>query len=389
MSEVSQSVEVIQEELERLRRRVEELEDEARSRALDLAKREEWERFQEAILETTGALISVLDTDHKFIFWSRGAEALTGYDRSEVLGGKGVLQTIYPDESYRQKVADFRNKVIAGEAMDDLQLDVVTKDGRPIGTDQWKAAGERVAALVVQTLRPILLAGADAPQPWASGLGVPIEWRGNFLGVLTLLANSEGHFEERHFETAQMFSTQAAVAIANARLYEEVHSLATSDELTGVLNRRALLSMGPREFERARRMQRPLTILFVDLDGLKGINDSFSHEVGDRILQEVTQRIRKSIRAVDVLARIGGDEFVVMLVETSIDGATDVAERLRQAVEAIRISTDRGLAGVTVSIGLAGASPAVDNLEALIRRADQAMYAAKQGGRNRIIVLES
>jgi len=224
---------------------------------------------------------------------------------------------------------------------------------------------------------------------WRRALGAPIRWRGEFLGVLGVRSSRETPFSESDTELLDLLATQAAVALTNARLSSEIERIAVVDELTGVFNRRGLLTLGAREVERSRRLGRPLAMLFADLDHFKALNDDYSHEVGDKALREVSRRIHSSMRKIDMVARYGGEEFVVLLVETDLGPAVEVAERVRQVVEATNLATDRGPAHVTVSIGVTAGGSKTPDLEVLIRRADEAMYAAKQAGRNRVVALAS
>ncbi len=207
--------------------------------------------------------------------------------------------------------------------------------------------------------------------------------------MLQLLSGREGSFSESDSAALDLFAAQAAVSIVNSRLSAEIEQLAVVDELTGVFNRRGLVILGGREVERARRLGCPLAVLFVDLDHFKSLNDEYSHEVGDRALREVGRRIQDSMRRIDTVARYGGEEFVVLLAETELGSAVEVGERVRQVVEATNLATERGPAHLTVSIGVTAQGPKTVSLEGLIRRADEAMYAAKQAGRNRVVALEN
>jgi diguanylate cyclase (GGDEF)-like protein/PAS domain S-box-containing protein len=225
--------------------------------------------------------------------------------------------------------------------------------------------------------------------PWRRALGAPIRSRGDFLGALGVFSGRGKGFSGSEAQLLGLLAGQAALAIINARLASELEQLAVIDELTGVFNRRGLLTLGTREVERARRLGRPLAMLFVDLDHFKALNDAYSHEVGDKALREVSRTIHDRMRKIDMVARYGGEEFVVLLVETELASAVHVAERVRQAVEATSLLTERGPARVTVSVGVTARGPEASDLETLIHRADKAMYAAKQAGRNRVVALET
>jgi diguanylate cyclase (GGDEF)-like protein/PAS domain S-box-containing protein len=247
--------------------------------------------------------------------------------------------------------------------------------------------GEGLAGRVWETGQAVHIDGAGPADRCA--LGAPIRWRDEFLGVLGSHAGPGACFSTSEAGLLDLLAGQAAVTIVNSRLSAEIERLAVVDELTGVFNRRGLVILGAREIERARRLGRPLAALFADLDHFKSLNDDYSHEVGDQALREISRRIHGSMRRIDTVARYGGEEFVILLAETELDPAVEVAERVRQIVEATKLATGRGTTHLTVSVGVAAHGPETLDLEALIRRADEAMYAAKQAGRNRVVALAS
>jgi len=170
------------------------------------------------------------------------------------------------------------------------------------------------------------------------------------------------------------------------KLYGELERRSTHDGLTGVLNRAAFDERLVAEFTGADRFHRPLSLLMVDIDFFKRVNDTRGHQAGDDVLQAVAKLLGESIREGDMLTRYGGEEFAVILPETDVDSAVVLAERLRQAVENTPIVS--GLSeeiSLTVSIGCASRSPLIAKPEDLIRTADSALYAAKGSGRNRVI----
>ncbi len=165
----------------------------------------------------------------------------------------------------------------------------------------------------------------------------------------------------------------------------ELLVLATTDSLTGVLNRRALYEQGEREVMRARRYDIPLSVLMLDIDHFKRINDTWGHLVGDRVLRQMAQVMKATLRETDLVGRIGGEEFVAILPETTLEGATDTSERVRKAIEAQPIATDEGPVAYTASIGVTEFRESDPSLEEALKRADEALYKAKSSGRNRVI----
>jgi len=168
------------------------------------------------------------------------------------------------------------------------------------------------------------------------------------------------------------------------RLEENLRALASTDALTGVPNRRTFEAAGRREMERARRYAKPFTVIALDTDFFKKVNDNYGHDIGDAVLKDVAKVCTTQLRGTDVFARLGGEEFCALLPETDIKPALGLAERLRQAIALQPIFTPKGPLVVTVSLGLAEYAPQDTALDHVLKRADEALYAAKRGGRNRV-----
>jgi diguanylate cyclase (GGDEF)-like protein len=168
------------------------------------------------------------------------------------------------------------------------------------------------------------------------------------------------------------------------RAYGHVKRQAETDELTGVLNMRAFASMAERVSHQAERYARPFSLLMIDSDSLKEVNDAHGHEAGNRLLRQVVECIQSQLRQTDLAARYGGDEFVVLLPETTCSGAVGVAERIRRKVEATPLITREKQMTATVSIGIACYPNHGVDFESVLEKADQAMYASKSGGKNRV-----
>jgi diguanylate cyclase (GGDEF)-like protein len=178
----------------------------------------------------------------------------------------------------------------------------------------------------------------------------------------------------------QELTRQAALdALAIARA--EIERQATVDGLTGLLNRRALLDAGRCEFKRARRYGHEMSVLVLDLDFFKNVNESLGHEAGDQVLRDIAQCCKRCIRDADVIGRVGGEEFVVVLIQADSRHALDVGERIRQSVQ----STDGGIgAMMTASVGAAQMVAADESFDALLGRADAALLSARERGRNQV-----
>jgi diguanylate cyclase (GGDEF)-like protein len=166
---------------------------------------------------------------------------------------------------------------------------------------------------------------------------------------------------------------------------DKIKQVSDTDELTGIYNMRAFSSMLQRAFRQAVRYGHALSVVMIDSDNLKQINDTYGHESGNRLLQHLVRCIREQLRGSDVMARFGGDEFIVLLPETSNKGALELAERIRKAVEISRFDVRSGDTNITVSIGVASYPEDGGNFDIILDKADKAMYRAKQRGRNRVI----
>ncbi|MGA0114688.1 MAG: GGDEF domain-containing protein [Burkholderiales bacterium] len=176
-----------------------------------------------------------------------------------------------------------------------------------------------------------------------------------------------------------MFSADIRFGLNKARL------LAETDELTGLYNMRGFTIMVDRLFAQAVRYNRPASMLMIDSDNLKTVNDEYGHEAGNRLLKLVAKCIAAELRHTDVLARYGGDEFVVLLPETAADRAIEVAQRIRQAISTTTLDFEGRHIETSVSIGLACYPEDGRSIDAIQARADRAMYQAKKQGRNRVI----
>ncbi len=167
------------------------------------------------------------------------------------------------------------------------------------------------------------------------------------------------------------------------RAYGHMKVLSETDDLTGVLNMRAFMALAEHVARQAERYARPFSVLMIDSDSLKSVNDTLGHEAGNRLLRITVQCIQGQLRQTDQVARYGGDEFVVLLPETPCSGAVGVAERIRKSVESAPLATRERKIAVTVSIGVACYPNNGTDLETVLEKADQAMYASKTGGKNR------
>lgn len=226
---------------------------------------------------------------------------------------------------------------------------------------------------------------ASRPLEGQGWLAVPLR---SFDGGAGLVALERAEsFSAAEVELTQSFAGYASLALENARLFSHVQRLATTDELTGLSNRRHFFAQAEDEFRRADRLGHELSVLMFDVDHFKKFNDKYGHATGDQVLSTTAARCRRALRGIDVLGRYGGEEFAVVLVGTGRESGLATAERLRRAMADCPFETAQGDLAVTISLGLATRKPG-EALELALERADQALYAAKAAGRNRVEAAE-
>jgi two-component system cell cycle response regulator len=214
----------------------------------------------------------------------------------------------------------------------------------------------------------------------------PIHFGEQTLGYFALAPCAPAHAKDPVL--ARTIAQELGGALRMASLVEESRRMATTDSLTGLLNRRALLELASQELRRATRYHDALAVILLDIDHFKHINDDRGHASGDAVLAAVARLLGSAVRSCDIIARWGGEEFVVTLPSTSLAGARDLAERLRKTLESANIlDTDGDRVPVTASFGVAALGKD-DTLEQLVDRADRAMYTAKSAGRNRVHICE-
>ena len=257
--------------------------------------------------------------------------------------------------------------------------------------------GEGIAGWVAQTGKPTIVNDV-AKDPRFSGkfdaetqfhtrsiLCAPLISRGRTIGVVEIINREGGRFTRSDLEMLLTLVDPCAIAIENAILFQKAEQLTITDDLTKLFNSRYLNLYIGREIKRCKRHGVPLSVIFLDLDGFKGVNDQYGHLAGSRTLSEVGQVLLVAVRESDVLARYGGDEFVVVLPETPAAGALVIAERIRKAIEGNIFLATQGLkARISASFGVSSYPEHALTPEGLIQKADQAMYRVKERNKNGI-----
>ncbi|MDQ6856862.1 MAG: EAL domain-containing protein, partial [Candidatus Dormibacteraeota bacterium] len=269
----------------------------------------------------------------------------------------------------------------AGTDRDELLADSFSLDA---GLTGWAFARGKPENIPDTSKHPLARQVPGTPVVNESLLLIPLVAGEHKLGIINCWRLGLGRFSDRELEAASLFAHIAAAAWRNAQLYAELLSAAMTDPLTRLYNSRWLRDTGERDLLRAAREGKPLALLLVDLDHFKKVNDGGGHAAGDLVLQRVASRLRSTVRGMDAVVRLGGEEFVALLQDCDADGAAVVAEAIRVTVRDIALPEGCGLPRLTASIGIAAYPEHARDLEQLLAAADRAMYSAKQSGRDRI-----
>lgn len=308
---------------------------------------------------------------------------------ADLIGDACMLTLICEDNQWTRVVAVHHRQAEANRLMQHM-----------ISSSQ-KRAGEGASGRVMKTGEALFVPVVSATAIEALGdpeleaylyrsgvhslLIIPLVAQGQVIGTLGMMRHRPGEpytDEERSF--LESLAIHVALTIMNARLHELVRHQARSDALTGAYNRRYFFSQAELEFSRAERHGKPLSIILLDLDNFKDINDTYGHLTGDYVLQCVAQRCRDSIRPADIIGRFGGEEFTILLPETDLAGARRLADRLRTQIAQPLVDANRESIHVTASVGVASKGEDTPDVDILLNKADEAMYAAKRAGGNQV-----
>jgi diguanylate cyclase (GGDEF)-like protein len=303
----------------------------------------------------------------------------------------GRIQELIPSEAWSMLLVDEDKQELA------FELALGTK-GKEVSSFRVKM-GEGIAGWVAQSGKPAIVNDTARDPRFArkfdtktqfetrSILCAPLISRGHTIGVVEIINKLKGRFVQADLDVLLTLVEPCAIAIENAILFQRTEQLTITDDLTKLFNSRYLNVYLGREIKRCKRHGIPLSVIFLDLDGFKGINDAYGHLAGSGTLAEVGAILAEAVRESDILARYGGDEFVVVLPETPPGGALVIAERLRRAIEAHAFLQAQGLtARISASFGIASYPDHALTPEGLIQKADQAMYRVKEKDKNGIEV---
>ncbi len=222
------------------------------------------------------------------------------------------------------------------------------------------------------------------PPDMPSLLVLPLIVHDRALGTLVLGSRRKGAFGDSVRPTLEVLASHVAVSLANARMVKRLEEMATTDGMTGLLNKRALTEMAQLKVKSAKRFNKPLSVLVCDIDHFKKVNDTHGHDVGDVVIKGFGDVLKRTKRDTDVVGRFGGEEFLVVCEQTDAEGAMLLAERVRSELESATFHTEAGPVRVTCSVGVATLPQAGESWDALFKATDEALYASKRGGRNRV-----
>jgi diguanylate cyclase (GGDEF)-like protein/PAS domain S-box-containing protein len=332
----------------------------------------EQRRLAETLREVGLALTTQLDPDAVLDALMEQINRIVPYDSINIMLLEDGHLKVNRQKGYEQFGADSATNAVEAH-IDDLHYFKVM-------------LASRLPAVVRDTIKDPDWVVIEASQHVKSWLGAPIIVRGELIGFLSIDKAESGFYSAKHVERIKPLAAHAGLAIENARLHSETEYQATHDGLTGLPNRVLLIDRLHHALRVAHRNNDRVAVLFIDLDGFKAINDTHGHDVGDWLLQEVARRLKESIRESDTVARIGGDEFTIILEKLSMDdGSFIVAEKVRAAVAEPYMWEETEM-GVSASIGIACYPVHGRNAEILLKMADQAMYQAKHLGKNKIVI---
>lgn len=251
---------------------------------------------------------------------------------------------------------------------------------------------------MAQNQQPVIVADAASDQRFFKGvdqrtgfrtqsiIATPLISRGRLLGVVEIMNKmGDAPFDDKDLELLQILADHAAIAIENARLYEKAQRLAITDDLTGLYNSRHCDLFMKEALKKARSAGLPLSIIFIDLDHMKEVDDSYGHLLGGQTLREVAERIAALVRSPDMASRYGGDEYVMVLPGKGPEAALKLAEEIRVRIAAEPFLTAEKLScRLTASIGIACYPQHGGTTDELLSKADKAMYRVKETGKNRV-----
>jgi diguanylate cyclase (GGDEF)-like protein len=326
------------------------------------------------LLEISKNLASRLDLSHRLSSTAASARAIIAYD--------GCFIFLVDAEERQMTV-----KTVVGYDAVLLEHTFPLTDG--------------LISLIVRNRQPLLFSDAEKKRRKffpdtcrieifpRSFLGLPLVIEERVIGAVVFTSDRENAFSSYDRHVLSIMCNQVATSIAQAQIHAQVSQLAITDGLTGLLNHRRFFDRLAEEFVRSARHPEPFSLLLIDIDHFKQVNDGHGHPAGDAVLKMVSETLMKQVRKIDVVARYGGEEFAILLPRSDANQALLTAERIRRAVEAISLPWQNKVIRATISIGIAEHPNDATDGAALIASADHALYGSKQEGRNRTTLYQA
>lgn len=330
------------------------------------------QRFREvnALHEATASLLSTLDTDTLL------ARILDSALRAIPAAVTGMIY-LAPSGSRRLKITAFASS-------EDAKQEALTFSNRSRYISKVLSTKQRLGLSDIKTQIKKSSPNRQEVQKTKSALMVPLITEHQTYGVISLESPEKSAFTETEMDLLESFAATATAAIRNARQHEQLQETAITDFLTKLYNRQGFFEIGQHEFERFLRSARPLSLIAIDIDGFKAVNDTYGHAAGDQVLILLGQRLTVLLRKADVMARYGGDEFMVLLPETDLATALKIAKRLNRVMEETPIQIGDQWIHLTISQGVSQTTKEMKDLIMLVKQADDALYQAKAAGKNQI-----
>lgn len=358
--------------------------------------------FDRLCAQITDLSVSVIDADRELAWTRRELRLMEAisllFELTQTIDAQPELDDLV--RAIPQKIApalgfDEMAILLVADATGRLVVKATYGFGEDEGVEGLEfAPGEGISGEVVRTLKPAVIEDTRNDPRYTHYKGrhptdgsfacIPMILGGRAVGVFNVLRPRPGAFSAGDIHLLRTLASYTALAIAHAEANLRLRDLSVTDDLTGVANRRLFLERLGRETERARRGQKSLSALVIDLDHFKRVNDEHGHLRGDEVLRAVARILEENVRRHETVARYGGEEFVVLLPECKKPQALLVAEKLRAAV------AERPIGGlpITISIGVATLPDDAVTAEGLIDAADRALFAAKRAGRNRVVAFD-
>ena len=298
-------------------------------------------------------------------------------ESSEALTGGTALLLWRTNSSYRvygTKQLSAREQKVSIKKLKETLLELVRSNKKPL----------YFSDLGNYKKRALPLSGVNPKSMFV----VPIVIDRKVHAMVAVYSAKKDAFNQIQRHLLEVYLYQASESASKAMLHEEIKMMAFTDGLTGLYNHRRFQERLQEELKRASRYKEPLSLILLDIDHFKKVNDTYGHPAGDAVLKRIAELISRTVREIDFPARYGGEEFALIILKSNSKEAKKIAERLRKKVEQTTVKTDTADISVTLSLGIASYPEDAKTREELIDRADQALYRAKQSGRNRTVLYE-